>query len=144
MTHLDTYLDTDLDTYDETIEDDDPATIAEDARRFPPGHPVHTAHPAHAERHLFVLVPVRENRLPPRRPLHGRSGALPRRLPAAHLRGGRPKAASAWSRQNATGLTFDEALERWPDELASLWAWNNRVENRRGAPRPRERWSVPE
>ncbi len=42
------------------------------------------------------------------------------------------------------GLSFDEALERWPDELASLWAWNNRIENRRGAPRPRERWSVPE
>ena len=35
------------------------------------------------------------------------------------------------------GLTFDEAFERWPDELASLWAWNNRIESRLRAPRPR-------
>lgn len=39
------------------------------------------------------------------------------------------------------GLDFDQAMKRWPDELASLWAWKIRIENRRGAPRPQARVS---
>ena len=35
------------------------------------------------------------------------------------------------------GLGFDDAMKRWPDKLRFLSAWKFRIENRRGAPRPR-------
>ena len=40
------------------------------------------------------------------------------------------------------GLTFDEAFERWP-ALVSLYDWNDRLENRVGVIRPRQRRPKP-
>jgi hypothetical protein len=127
---------THLDTYDETIDDDDPATIAEDARRFPPGHLVHkalrrTLSDIYSFWCLCDKAACRRAGRCKGEPRDCLDAMMP--LISAPVCEGGQRMVEA----KCDGLTFDEALARWPDELASLWAWNNRIENRLGAPRPR-------
>ena len=107
---------------------------AEDEQDFPPGHPVHAAvHRMLSNHYSFWCIcnasPCRRARRCTGDPARCLEACMPL-LPADAYEGGM-RALDGTS----AGLTFEQALARWPDELAAWTEWKDRLEASRGRPR---------